>query len=841
MFRRNPTNQSHQRNNSDWNVRENSDACYECGRTGHIKKYCPQLRNKTANSNSNSRDLKEKKFKSRKALLTWDDSDKSDKEESEDEDVAQLCFMANDDDLKVTPEKHLNELQSAFLELSKNYEKLKIKNTDLKNKAFSLINTVEELEDEKEELQEKIKFYVSKNVSLKNNVNAFKKENFLDHSEIKIPVENESLKSQLEDMTTQKINLEKEIEDLNFTLSKFTQGRENLDILLGKQRCVFEKSGIGYDPSKKQKDYKNFFNKSLVSCSPFTLCTFEGEKCLISHASDGSTLIGKRDGNIYTLSFDASDHSREVCLSVQHNDIWLWHRRLGHVHMDLIKKLLSKDLVRGLPNLRFIKDKICDACQYGKQSKTSFQAKNVVSTSRPLQLLHLDLFGPTRNASLGGKFYAFVIVDDFSRYTWVLFLTRKDEAFENFLSLVKQLQNEKELKLVKIRSDHGDQVIGNVERGVTTRSTSKEGIFINQSKYTRELLKRFGLENAKPRGTPISPSVNLIKDENGKDVDSKLFRDSDYAGCLVDRKSTSGTCQFLGDALVSWHSKKQTSVALSTAEAEYVAAGSCCAQVLWMRQTLQDFGVSLALIPIMCDSSSAIDINQLTYYTLFVNREVIPGRPSDVNLMTQLGVTALFERMGCLSILSPPSTYYPALVRMFYSNLHFDAQPPTFLTSYVNGVHIRLDATTLAHIFGFENQSSTLVFTANTWCTSSSFTPLQQTQTLLGDPSITHPRKPHLSDMSPLSRVLHLILCYNLSARSGSYATFSYLDIILLTHFLRGSPLNIAGIIMLVMHARKNKSTANLPFGLLLTRVFEHFNVPLPTSNSERILLPSHH
>ncbi|KAK2990643.1 hypothetical protein RJ640_025994 [Escallonia rubra] len=228
MFRRNPTNQSHQRNNGDWNARENSDACYECGRTGHIKKYCPQLNTRTANSNS--RDFKEKKFKSRKALLTWDDSDESDKEGSEDEDVAQLCFMANDDDLKVTPEKHFNELQSAFLELSKNYEKLKIKNADLKIKAFSLINTVEELEDEKEELQEKIKFYISENVSLKNNVNVFKKENFLEHSEInflreiKVPVENESLKSQLEDITTQKIILNKEVEDLNFTLPKFTYG-----------------------------------------------------------------------------------------------------------------------------------------------------------------------------------------------------------------------------------------------------------------------------------------------------------------------------------------------------------------------------------------------------------------------------------------------------------------------------------------------------------------------------------------------------------------------------------------------------------------------------------------
>ncbi|KAK2981157.1 hypothetical protein RJ640_013479, partial [Escallonia rubra] len=93
-IRRNPTNQSHQRNNSDWNVKENSDACYECGKTGHIKKYCPQIKNKTASSNS--RDFKEKKFKSRKALLTWDDSDENDKETSEDDDVAQLCFMAKD-------------------------------------------------------------------------------------------------------------------------------------------------------------------------------------------------------------------------------------------------------------------------------------------------------------------------------------------------------------------------------------------------------------------------------------------------------------------------------------------------------------------------------------------------------------------------------------------------------------------------------------------------------------------------------------------------------------------------------------------------------------------------
>ncbi|KAK2978836.1 hypothetical protein RJ640_030647 [Escallonia rubra] len=182
-IRRNPTNQSYQRNNSDWNVKENPDACYECGRTGHIKKYCPQLKNKTASSNS--RDFKEKKFKSRKALLTWDDSDESDKEISEDDEVAQLCFMAKDDNSKVISENpDYNELKSAFLELSENYEKLKVKNANLKIKALSLINTVEELEGEDEEFQEKIELYISENTSLENNLNASKKENFLLSSEI---------------------------------------------------------------------------------------------------------------------------------------------------------------------------------------------------------------------------------------------------------------------------------------------------------------------------------------------------------------------------------------------------------------------------------------------------------------------------------------------------------------------------------------------------------------------------------------------------------------------------------------------------------------------------------
>jgi hypothetical protein len=94
----------------------------------------------------------------------------------------------------------------------------------------------------------------------------------------------------------------------------------------------------------------------------------------------------------------------------------------------------------------------------------------------------------------------------------------------------------------------------------------------------------------------------------GSTFDLLGYSDSDYASCKVDRKSTSGTCQFLGRSLMSWSSMKQNSVALSTAKAEYVAAGACCAQLLWMRLTLRDFGCKFSKVPLLCDNESAIKL-----------------------------------------------------------------------------------------------------------------------------------------------------------------------------------------------------------------------------------------
>jgi hypothetical protein len=86
------------------------------------------------------------------------------------------------------------------------------------------------------------------------------------------------------------------------------------------------------------------------------------------------------------------------------------------------------------------------------------------------------------------------------------------------------------------------------------------------------------------------------------------YSDSDYVSCKIDRKSTSGTCQLLGRSLVSWSSKKQNSIALSTAEAEYVSTGICCVQLLWMKQTLLDYGVKFNYIPLLWDNESSMKI-----------------------------------------------------------------------------------------------------------------------------------------------------------------------------------------------------------------------------------------
>jgi len=116
-----------------------------------------------------------------------------------------------------------------------------------------------------------------------------------------------------------------------------------------------------------------------------------------------------------------------------------WHIRLGHANWRLISKLSNLQLVKGLPNIDYHSDALCGACQKRKIVKSSFKTKDIVSTSRSLELLHIDLFGPVNTASLYGSKYGLVIVDDYSKWTWIKFLRSKDNAYDVFSNFCMQI------------------------------------------------------------------------------------------------------------------------------------------------------------------------------------------------------------------------------------------------------------------------------------------------------------------------------------------------------------------------------------------------------------------
>nr|GEV23677.1 hypothetical protein [Tanacetum cinerariifolium] len=151
-------------------------------------------------------------------------------------------------------------------------------------------------------------------------------------------------------------------------------------------------------------------------------------------------------------------------------------------------------------------------------------------------------------------------------------------------------------------------------------SQSPRGIFINQSKYALESLKKYSFESSDPVDTPMMEKSKLDKDKEGKAVDPSHYRgmigtllyltatfaDVDHVGCQDTRRSTSGSMQFLGDRLISWSSKRQIGVLISSTEAEYIALSSCCAQILWMRSQLTNYGLGFNKILMYCDNKSTI-------------------------------------------------------------------------------------------------------------------------------------------------------------------------------------------------------------------------------------------
>ncbi|XP_070040269.1 uncharacterized protein [Nicotiana tomentosiformis] len=178
----------------------------------------------------------------------------------------------------------------------------------------------------------------------------------------------------------------------------------------GKKGYILGVGRIGKSLSHSIKNvyYVNGLRYNLLSvsqsCDKGNKVEFVSQVCTVTNIVTGEVvLVAKRYKNIYVADFESLQNGDLNCLSAINDDAELWHRRLGHASFTLLNKLVRKDLVRGLPKSSFKNHKVCDACVKGKQVRSSFKPKREVSTSKSLDLLHMDLCGPVRVESRGGK------------------------------------------------------------------------------------------------------------------------------------------------------------------------------------------------------------------------------------------------------------------------------------------------------------------------------------------------------------------------------------------------------------------------------------------------------
>ncbi|GJX35855.1 retrovirus-related pol polyprotein from transposon TNT 1-94 [Tanacetum coccineum] len=191
---------------------------------------------------------------------------------------------------------------------------------------------------------------------------------------------------------------------------------------------------------------------------------FRKHTCFVRDIKGTYILKGSRGTNLYTISIDEMMKSSPICLlsKASKSKSWLWHRRLNHLNFGTINDLARKDLVRGLPRLKFEKDHLCSACQLGKSKKFSHRPKSENTNMEVLHTLHMDLCGPMRVQSIKGKKYILVIVDDYSRFTWVKFLRSKDETPEFVTNFLKQIQVGLNKTVRFIRTDNGTEFVNQV-------------------------------------------------------------------------------------------------------------------------------------------------------------------------------------------------------------------------------------------------------------------------------------------------------------------------------------------------------------------------------------------
>nr|GFA92862.1 integrase, catalytic region, zinc finger, CCHC-type, peptidase aspartic, catalytic [Tanacetum cinerariifolium] len=196
--------------------------------------------------------------------------------------------------------------------------------------------------------------------------------------------------------------------------------------------------------------FGQFFNSDLE-------VSFRRDACFVRNLEGVYLLKGYRSTNLYTINLHEMAYASPIYLMARASFIksWLWHQRLSHINFDIINDLTRNDLVAGLPKFKYHKEHLCPSCEQGKSKRASHPPKPVPNSRQRLHLLHMALCEPMRTASINGKRYVLVIVDDYSRYMWVHFLKSKDEAPEVIIKFLRRITVLLQSPVIIIRTDNG--------------------------------------------------------------------------------------------------------------------------------------------------------------------------------------------------------------------------------------------------------------------------------------------------------------------------------------------------------------------------------------------------
>ncbi|GJV07138.1 putative ribonuclease H-like domain-containing protein [Tanacetum coccineum] len=243
--------------------------------------------------------------------------------------------------------------------------------------------------------------------------------------------------SKIDTLKTLVEKLKKEKEGIKIKVDGFENASKNLDTLVSSQISINNNKGIGFDK------YNAIASPPTGMFAPPTVDLSNSLRLNNIVPSKGLTCL---------IAKATTDESN------------MWHRRLGHINFKTMNKLVKGNLVRGLPSKTFENDHTCVACQKGKQHKASCKTKLVSSVSKPLLILHMDLFRPTFVKSLMGKMYCLVITDDYSRFSWVFFLAKKDETSIVLKTFITGIENQLNHKVKAISNARTPQQNGVAER-----------------------------------------------------------------------------------------------------------------------------------------------------------------------------------------------------------------------------------------------------------------------------------------------------------------------------------------------------------------------------------------